>query len=82
MIKTRAGVTVGTAGPMITIREGCRIIGGEEHPIHPATYYRGVAAGRYPPPVHVSPGVARICKARLLAAIEKIVEENDAPTAA
>ena len=58
----------------ITIKEACRIIGGDEKPIHYATYYRGVAAGRYPAPVHVSPNVSRVPKSRLLAALEKMME--------
>lgn len=65
---------------LITIGAACRIIGGDENPIYPATYYRGVAAGRYPAPVHVSPNVARISKDKLLAALERLME--DAPDAA
>ena len=36
----------------ITVDEACRVIGGNERPIHYSTYYRGVSAGRYPAPVH------------------------------
>ena len=59
---------------LITIDEACRIVGGEERPIHPATYYRGVAAGRYPAPVRVSPMVSRVSKSKLLAAIAAMFE--------
>lgn len=61
---------------MITIGEACRIIGGDEKPIHPATYYRGIAAGRYPAPVHVSPGVARVHRGHLIAALQRLVEKT------
>jgi hypothetical protein len=67
---------------LITIGAACRLIGGDEKPIHPATYYRGVAAGRYPAPVRVSPNVARISKTELLAAIERLMEAPYAPRAA
>lgn len=43
-----------------TIRDACRMIGGETTPVHPATYYRGVRDGRYPAPVHPSPGISRV----------------------
>jgi len=48
-----------TADPeFIDIDETCRIIGGKNNPVHPATYYRGVKAGIYPPPDHPSPGIS------------------------
>jgi hypothetical protein len=43
-----------------TIAQACRIIGGDEKPVHFVTYYRGVKAGIYPPPVHPSPGISRV----------------------
>jgi hypothetical protein len=63
---------------MITVGEACRIIGGDE-PIHAATYYRGVRAGRYPRPVHVSPGVARVPKEKLLATLAELIGKAPAP---
>jgi hypothetical protein len=67
----------------ITIDAACRIIGGEEKPIHFATFYRGVRAGRYPAPVHVSPNVARVSRSKLIAALERLSQEADnAPAAA
>lgn len=62
----------------ITIGEACRLVGGEAKPIHAATYYRGVAAGRYPAPVHPSPNIARICKQKLLGALERLIDEEAA----
>ncbi|MHC2466708.1 putative DNA-binding transcriptional regulator AlpA [Bradyrhizobium embrapense] len=50
----------------------CRFFGGNE-PLHPATIYRGCAAGRYPPPIKVGPNTSRWllseCKAALAALI-------------
>ena len=50
---------------LITIEAGCAIVGGPEKPISPSTFYRGVAAGRYSPPVHPSPGISRLRKRKL-----------------
>jgi hypothetical protein len=36
------------------------MIGGDESPIHPSTFYRGVKAGIFPAPEHPSPGIARV----------------------
>lgn len=47
-----------------TIKAACAIIGGDR-PIHPASYYRGVARGIYPPPDHPSPGISRVNLDRL-----------------
>lgn len=66
----------------ITIREACREIGGDEKPIHPATYYRGVAAGRYPAPEHPSPGISRIRRSKLHAALNAIEGGANAPRTA
>jgi hypothetical protein len=53
----------------IEIDEVCRIIGGEKAPVHPSTYYRGVASGIYPPPDHPSPGISRVNRPALIAAL-------------
>ena len=54
---------------LITTSEACRVIGGETKPVHPSTVNRGVRAGRYSPPLHPSPGIARFDRATLLADI-------------
>jgi predicted DNA-binding transcriptional regulator AlpA len=61
----------------ITIKESCALIGGDKNPVHPSTYYRGVAAGIYPAPVHVAPGLSRVVRAELIAALRKRVAERD-----
>ena len=54
----------------ITIKDGCRIIGGSK-PVSVATYHRGVKAARYPAPEHPSPGVSRIRKQKLIEALNR-----------
>ena len=54
----------------LTISAACREVGGNEKPIHPSTYYRGVAAGRFPAPEHPSPGIARVRRSKLIAVLE------------
>ena len=53
----------------ITIGQACRIVGGDEKPISAATYYRGVKAGRLPAPEHPTPGISRIRRSKLIAAV-------------
>jgi hypothetical protein len=63
---------------MLTIAQACRLIGGDERPIHPATYYRGVSAGRYPTPVHITPKSVRVPEHRLLEALARLMGEVEA----
>jgi hypothetical protein len=58
---------------LITIKEACRLLGGNERPIHNATYYRGVARGDYPAPIHPSPGISRLSKRAVLEARARIM---------
>lgn len=46
--------------------------------IHPATLWRGVAAGRYPKPVKVSPNVNRWVRAENEAARAALIAARDA----
>jgi hypothetical protein len=43
-----------------TVKKACAVVGGEESPIHPATYYRGAKEGRYAKTEKVAPNVARV----------------------
>jgi predicted DNA-binding transcriptional regulator AlpA len=43
---------------LIDVRAACAIIGGSK-PISRSTFYEGIAAGRYPPPVRVAPHTVR-----------------------
>jgi predicted DNA-binding transcriptional regulator AlpA len=54
-------------------RAACEFFGGSR-PINPATLYRGVRQGRYPPPVKVGPGSSRWLRAECEAALAAMVE--------
>jgi hypothetical protein len=62
----------------ITIKAACRLGGGEDSPIHAATYYRGVKAGLYARPVHVSPNVARVEEGELRQALARRLSQPQA----
>jgi hypothetical protein len=58
--------------------------GGEHRPIHYSTLYRGIAAGRYPPPVRVGPNSVRWLLSECRTARQKMMEARgrvDAPHA-
>lgn len=59
-----------------TIKSACAMIGGDQ-PVHPATYYRGVARGIYPKPEHPSPGISRVNLDKLAAMLESAMVEDD-----
>ena len=60
---------------LITKQETCRILGGNEKPLNPATLYRGIKdERRYPAPKHPSPGISRWSKREVLATRRRIIE--------
>lgn len=63
---------------LITVEAACAVIGGTEKPVSRPTYYRGVKAGLYPAPVHPSPGIARVRKAKLIAMLARAEEPEAA----
>jgi predicted DNA-binding transcriptional regulator AlpA len=62
---------------LITIDDACRVVGGTR-PISRATYYRHANAGRYPKPVHPTPGISRIRRSKLLDAVREETERAQA----
>lgn len=62
---------------LVDAKEACRILGGSR-PINPATLYRGIADGRFPPPVKLGAGTSCWVKAELRAAIRKRMAEREA----
>jgi predicted DNA-binding transcriptional regulator AlpA len=48
----------------------CRIIGGDQSPIHRSTLYRGIRAGRFPAPIKIGIGTNRWRASELIALIE------------
>jgi predicted DNA-binding transcriptional regulator AlpA len=59
---------------LITKKETCRILGGNEKPLDPSTLYRGIKLERFPPPKHPSPGLSRWSKREVLATRRRIIE--------
>jgi predicted DNA-binding transcriptional regulator AlpA len=59
----------------------CRIIGGENTPIHRSTLWRGINAGRYPKPLKVGPGTNRWRISELVSVLEKAAAERDVEAA-
>ena len=60
---------------LITISEACKILGGTK-PIHRSTYYRHAATGRFPRPVHPSPGISRLVKREVIDARDRLIGGN------
>src|SRR5580698_11224229 len=56
----------------------CAFFGGSK-PLHPATIYRGIAAGRFPRPVKPSPNVNRWIGRELKASKRKIFDQKREP---
>ncbi|MEY4967241.1 MAG: hypothetical protein RL274_2824 [Pseudomonadota bacterium] len=54
----------------------CRFIGGSR-PINPATLYRGIKSGIYPPPVKVAPNISRWRRTELAEAIDRRISARD-----
>jgi predicted DNA-binding transcriptional regulator AlpA len=53
------------------VQGACQILGGIHTPIHPATLYRGIKAGRYPKPIRVGGNTSRWLVGELQASIER-----------
>jgi predicted DNA-binding transcriptional regulator AlpA len=62
--------------------ETCRFFGGTTRPINAATLYRGIQAGRYPKPIHPGVNSSRWIKSECMAALQHIIAERDAQSAA
>lgn len=57
-------------------RGACAFFGGVR-PIHFATLYRGIEAGRYPKPVRVSPNTSRWLRSECQRALEALISARD-----
>jgi hypothetical protein len=55
----------------LDIPAACAVIGGNR-PIHPATYYRGVKAGRYPAPEQRGLNVKRVSRRKIEAGLRRL----------
>jgi len=61
----------------LDLKATCSFFGGKTRPIHPATLYRGIKAGRYPRQVHVAPNSSRWLHSECVAAKTRLIEERD-----
>lgn len=52
----------------------CRIVGGEHHPIHRSTLWRGIRSGLYPQPLKVGPSTNRWKVGELRAVIARAAD--------
>src|SRR5215470_6519859 len=62
---------------MMPLDATLRFWGVHDKPIHYSTLYRGIAAGRYPKPIHVGPNTVRWVRTECEAARKKMMEERD-----
>jgi predicted DNA-binding transcriptional regulator AlpA len=54
---------------LLDCRSVCELFGS----IHPATLYRGIRNGRYPPPIHVGPNTSRWLRSECAAALQAMI---------
>ena len=59
----------------------CKVLGGENSPIHRSTLWRGVNAGRYPKPIKVGPGTNRWRKSELDAVLDQAAAAREGEAA-
>jgi hypothetical protein len=63
---------------MMSLDATLRFWGGDDKPIHYSTLYRGIAAGRYPKPIHIGPNTVRWVRSECQEARKRMMEERDA----
>jgi predicted DNA-binding transcriptional regulator AlpA len=63
---------------LLDITEACRFFGGGSSPLHPTTLYKGIKAGKYPPPLKQGPGTSRWLRSECATALRKIIAERAA----
>lgn len=63
---------------LVDEQTACRIIGGENTPIHRSTLWRGIKAGRFPKPLKIGPGTNRWRVGELVAVLDRAAAERDA----
>jgi predicted DNA-binding transcriptional regulator AlpA len=72
------GLPVNVSGDeMMTLAATCSFFGGDR-PINPATLYRGIKVGRYPPPVHLGSRSSRWLRTECVAARQALINARDA----
>lgn len=59
----------------LDVNAACAALGGNR-PIHPATLYRWIVAGRITPPIKLGPNTRRFSRRALLADIERLASQD------
>ncbi len=67
------GIPTGDDLTMMDVTETCRFFGGANSPLHQTTLYKGIRAGKYPPPIKQGPGTSRWTLGSCRAALRKII---------
>jgi predicted DNA-binding transcriptional regulator AlpA len=62
---------------MMALKATCQFFGGVDRPIHYSTLYRGIAAGRYPKPVHIGPNSVRWLRSECRKARQTLIAARD-----
>jgi predicted DNA-binding transcriptional regulator AlpA len=66
---------------LIPIDQVCKLAGGEDQPLNPATIYRGIKAGIWPKPVRIGPNTVRWIKAEVISTIKARIADRDGKAA-
>jgi predicted DNA-binding transcriptional regulator AlpA len=68
--------SAGSSLDLIDVDQVCLILGGSK-PVHRATVYRGIAAGKYPKPIKIGPNVSRWTRAEWLQIVKARIAARD-----
>jgi predicted DNA-binding transcriptional regulator AlpA len=71
--KLLGSTRVSVGGVALLDRKAVEVFFGGTKPLHPATVYRHIRAGRIPPPIKLSPGCSRWSLAECEAALARMV---------
>jgi hypothetical protein len=61
---------------LMDVGETCRFFGGANSPLNPATLYRGIKSGKYPPPVKIGQATSRWVRGECERALRKMIAER------
>lgn len=66
-----------TLSDLVDETTACKVIGGENTPIHRSTLWRGINLGRFPKPLKIGPGTNRWRVSELVAVLERAAAKRD-----
>jgi predicted DNA-binding transcriptional regulator AlpA len=65
-----------TPDELLDVYAACKFLGGSR-PINPATFWRGIKAGRYSKPIKISAQAVRWRRSELEADVARMIAERD-----